>query len=230
VRHSQEEHTYSGTGHYEENDQTRWFVLRDGDVVVEIPLGRFDPELVDLKADARYDVTVLDENSEDLQTDIAIIGHREHVDWNDAIDEAHSSFQQLPRISTAGKVVFNRSICSVHHIKMEKRNVEVAYGMLAHSKAESYCSAHYPNFRDYAVGGCIVGDAKSTSIYVCPKCVEECNNSQLSVRFTRSRIKLVMPLRGVGLKATDVRRSETAATVLICNWCRFIAALQDCIV
>ncbi len=175
VRHSQEEHTYSGTGHYKDDNQTRWFVLRDGDTVIEILLGRFAPGLADLKADTKYDVTVLDENSEDLQTQIAIIGRREHVDWDDAADEAHSSFQQLVRVSAAGKIVFDRSICSLHHIKMEKRNVEVAYGMLAYSKAESYCIAHYPNFRDYAVGGCIVGDTKFTQIYICPKCVAECN-------------------------------------------------------
>ncbi len=175
VRHSQEEHTYSGTGHYKDDNQTRWFVLRDGDTVIEILLGRFAPGLADLKADTKYDVTVLDENSEDLQTQIAIIARREHVDWDDAADEAHSSFQQLVRVSAAGKIVFDRSICSLHHIKMEKRNVEVAYGMLAYSKAESYCIAHYPTFRDYAVGGCIVGDTKFTQIYICPKCVADCN-------------------------------------------------------
>ena len=120
-------------------------------------------------------MTVLDENSEDLETQLAIVARREHVDWNDAVDEAHSSFQQLVRISTDKNVVFDRSICSVHHITMERQNVPIAYGMLTSSKAESYCADHFPNFRDFARGGCMVGDTKFTSIYICPKCVAECN-------------------------------------------------------
>jgi hypothetical protein len=175
VRHSQEEHTYSGTGRYKDDGQARWFVLRDGNATVEIPLWKSDPALLNLKRDTSYDVTVLDEEFEDLQVQIAIVGHREHVDWDDAVNEAHSSFQQLVRISTAGMIVFDRSVCRLHHVKMERRNVNVAYGMLEYSKAESYCIAHYPNFRDYAVGGCNVGDTKSTPIYICPKCVLECN-------------------------------------------------------
>ncbi|HEV8618349.1 MAG TPA: hypothetical protein VGQ70_02545, partial [Candidatus Udaeobacter sp.] len=102
---------------------------------------------------------------------------REHVDWNDAVDEAHSSFQQLVRISVDNNTVFDRSVCSLHHVKMERRKAEIAYGMLAYSKAESFCIDHYPNFQDYAAGGCVMSDdsPKSTAIYVCPKCVAECN-------------------------------------------------------
>lgn len=175
VTHSNQEHTYWGTPKYRQDGETRTLVLHDGETVIEIPLRRPDTGLNDLNPDTRYSITVLDENSENLESQIAIVSRREHVDWNDAVDEAHSSFQQLVRLSVDNKTIFDHSICSLHHVKMERRNVEIVYGMLAYSKAESYCIAHYPNFRDYAVGGCLVGDTKSTSIYICPKCVAECD-------------------------------------------------------
>lgn len=177
VTDSGQERSYSGDARYRIDGKDRTLVIRNNEAVIEIPLRQADPALNDLKPDTTYVVTVLDQNFDDLMTPLGIVSRREHVDWDDTVDDAHSSFQQLVRISTHTSTVFDRSVCSLHHVEMEKRNVDIAYGMLAYSKAESYCIAHYPNFRDYAVGGCMVvgDDTKSTQIYICPKCVVECN-------------------------------------------------------
>jgi hypothetical protein len=180
VTHSQQERSYSGTLEARDDAyaRSRTFVLRDGKVVIEIPAVGSDPQLNDLTVGSKYTMTVLDEHFEDLETQIAIVARREHVDWEDAVHEAHSSFQQLVKISTDEKVVFDRSTCGVHHVKMELRGVDLVYGMYAaQSDAESYCMSHFPHFRAFALGGCveIEGGPKSAFLYVCPKCVAECN-------------------------------------------------------
>lgn len=147
------------------------------EVVIEIPLHPAETEFNALEPGKKVTVTLLDVLSEDIGTRLAVVGRREHIDRDDAFDDAHSSFQQLLRISTGGQVLRDWSICSRHHIKMERRTVEIAYGLLGHSRAQSYCFDHFPNCREYAAGGCMTTNdsPQSTAMYICPKCVAECN-------------------------------------------------------
>jgi len=177
-RPSGRETTYSGTVKIRSDGDTRYGVLTDNGNVVEIPLyGPPYPQEFALTPGRTYSVTLLEQWSEDTSTSIGVVSKREHADWFDAVDDAGlNGIQQLVRISEGDNVVFDRSVCGLHHVKMELRSVEIRYGMYgAGSKAESYCMGHFPHFRDFALGGCIEGDAKSTSIYICPKCVAECN-------------------------------------------------------
>jgi hypothetical protein len=107
-----------------------------------------------------------------------VVSKREHVDWADLNEDAAAEHQQLVRVSEGDKVLLDRSVCSLHHVKMEKRKVEIIYGLWAPpSEADLYCVNHFPHCADYALGGCAVTDdsPKSAVIYICPKCVAECN-------------------------------------------------------
>jgi hypothetical protein len=172
------EHTYSGTVKIKREGDSGWAVLRDHDNVIEIPvLTPTYPREFELTEGANYSVTVLDKFSIDINQKLVVVSKREHVDWEDCIDDAGlGGIQQLVRIKQGDKTVFDRSVCGLHQVKMELRSVEIAYGLYApQSQAEIYCMQHFPHFRDFALGGCQVGDEKFTSVYICPKCVAECN-------------------------------------------------------
>lgn len=60
----------------------------------------------------------------------------------------------------------------------ELRNVGGAFGMLAFPSVERHCQDHFPHYRDFGVGGCVMtaGDEnKVIQIYICPTCVTGCN-------------------------------------------------------
>jgi len=178
-KRDQLEHTYSGQAKMKKDGDWHRAILHDQDTVIEIPIFPLGyPREFELTDGASYSVTVLDQDSEDINGVIAVISRREHADWHDSVDDAGvGGIQQLLRITSGDKVIFDRSVCGLHHVKMELRNVRVAYGMYGPKNwAESYCIGHFPHFRDFALGGCVVGDAESTSIYVCPKCIAECDD------------------------------------------------------
>jgi hypothetical protein len=173
------EKTYSGVVNEKTVDNQRWVVLSDHGTVIELPIATPGyPQQITLTAGRTYSVTMLEELEDDINTIVGVVSKREHVDWFDAVDDAGlTGIQPLVRVTEGDTVVFDRSVCSLHHVQMERRNVLVAYGMYGPKNwAESYCMGHFPHFRDFALGGCVVGDAESTSIYVCPKCVAECDD------------------------------------------------------
>jgi hypothetical protein len=173
------EKTYSGVVKEKTVDNQQWVVLSDHGTVIELSIATPGyPQQITLTTGRTYSVTMLEELADDINTVTGVVSKREHADWFDAVDDAGLiGIQQLVRITEGGEVVFDRSVCSLHHEKMELRTVKIGYGMYAPgSWAESYCMSHFPHFRDFALGGCVVGDAESTSIYVCPKCVAECND------------------------------------------------------
>lgn len=177
ARPSGAEKTYSGIVKEKTVDDARWAVLFDHGAVVEVPVATAGyPQQVNLTSGQTYTVTMLEELADDINTVIGVVSKREHVDWFDAVDDAGlAGIHQLIRITQGSTVIFDRSICSMHHEPMELRTVKIAYGMLgAASWAESYCMGHFPHFRNFAAGGCVVQDAETTSIYICPKCVAEC--------------------------------------------------------
>jgi hypothetical protein len=175
----QREHTYSGQVTIRNEGDWHRAILRDRDTVIEIPIlsSNYPQDLVLSEGDS-YSITVLDQDFEDLNISLAVISRREHTDWHDAVGDAGvGGIQQLVRIISGDKVVFDRSVCGLHGVKMELRNVRVNYGMYGpKNRAESYCVGHFPHFRDFALGGCLMGEAESTSIYICPKCIAECDD------------------------------------------------------
>lgn len=171
------EKTYSGVVKEKNVDDQRWAILSDHGTVIELPIAAPGvPQEINLTAGRTYSVTMLEAFADDIGTSLGVVSKREHADWFDAVDDAGLlGIQQLVRITEGGTVVFDRSVCSLHHEKMELRTVEIGYGMYgAKDRAESYCMSHFPHFRDFALGGCVEGEAKTTSIYICAKCVAEC--------------------------------------------------------
>ena len=156
--------------------EQRRAVVRSQAAVVEIPVTAEDPEFRCLQAGITATVTVVDENSEDLDAPFAVVGRREHVDWNDAVHDVHGSIQLLVKIESGEEVLFDRVVCGVHHVQMQLSNVPVAYGLLMTSKAERYCRDRFPHARAFARGGCVVTEEspKFTPVYICPRCVAAC--------------------------------------------------------
>lgn len=172
------EKTYSGVVNEKTVDNQRWVVLSDHGTVIELPIATpAYPQQITLRAGRTYSVTMLEELAYDINTIVGVVSKREHADWFDAVDDAGlTGIQQLVRITEGGTVVFDRSVCSLHHVKMELLEVPVEGGFHPpKSDAESFCMQHYPYYRSFASGGCM-DLAASTRIYVCPKCVAECND------------------------------------------------------
>jgi hypothetical protein len=65
-------------------------------------------------------------------------------------------------------------ICEVHHVRMEKKKVQIVYGLMAatpFSLAYHAASTNsFPHADDVAGGGCIVDTPKWVMIYSCPEC------------------------------------------------------------
>jgi hypothetical protein len=170
------ERSYAGIAKIKTFDQGKIAVWNEDGTVIEMPTP-LELDGFEVKSGHRYTVTVFPNSPGYMGAPSVVVSKREHLDWNDFNDDA-AAHQQLVRVSEGDKVLLDRSICSLHHIKMEKRKVEISYGLWAPtSEADQYCVDHFPNYEDYALGGCVVTDnsPKSAVIYICPKCVAECN-------------------------------------------------------
>jgi len=67
-------------------------------------------------------------------------------------------------------------ICPVHHIKMQIKETQIAFGLLAVKEPQPDSKTRetrFPFARDWIVGGCIVSDGspKTGKVFLCPKCV-----------------------------------------------------------
>jgi len=167
--------TYSGRLEITKKTNEDWAVLRDGTSVIEIALISLGAEAARLQSGLECEVTVLNRISSDLGAPSVWVGKRDHIDYDDVMDDAYNDLQILISVQSDGKRLYDRSFCLVHQVAMESRNVEIAYGMLGFPAAERYCQDHFPHYRDFAVGGCMVGDEETAQIYVCPACVAACD-------------------------------------------------------
>jgi len=169
------ERSYSGVAKVKSYDLGKVAVWNEDGTVIEMPTP-LELDGFEVKPGHSYTVTVLPNSPGYMGAPSVVVSKREHLDWDDFNEDA-AAHQQLVRVSEGDKMLLDRSVCSLHHIKMEKRKVEISYGLWAPtSDAELYCVNHYPNYEDYALGGCDPEDnPKSAVIYICPKCVAECN-------------------------------------------------------
>jgi hypothetical protein len=168
--------SYSGIAKIKTFDLGKIAVLNDDGMVIEWP-AQLELHGFEVKPGHSYTVTVLPNSPGYVGAPSVVVSKREHMDWQDSNEDA-AAHQQLVRVSEGNKVLLDRSVCSLHKIKMEKRKVDIAYGLTAPSSdAELYCVNHFPNCADYALGGCDWSEdsPKSAVIYICPKCVAECN-------------------------------------------------------
>jgi hypothetical protein len=65
-------------------------------------------------------------------------------------------------------------ICELHHVHMDKKKVQIIYGLMgATDFSLAYHAAStnsFPHADDVALGGCIVDTPKFALIYSCPQC------------------------------------------------------------
>jgi hypothetical protein len=62
-------------------------------------------------------------------------------------------------------------ICSVHHIRMERHEVAVSYGLEIYDDAWGKASRQFPFANAHVSGGCEVpAHRERASVYVCPRC------------------------------------------------------------
>ncbi|MEP6809447.1 MAG: hypothetical protein ABI992_04335 [Chthoniobacterales bacterium] len=166
------EQVFTGTVEIKERTErkgeepARYLILRDRDKVLEIG-SRYAFFWQDLESGQRYSITVADEISNDIMAPTILVGHREHINFSRDSDDARASRQTLVRITAPGRVIFDRTICEVHHTPMEFRNVEVSYGLLA----IGHCAQDFPHSLTFVSGGCLLGEEKKLPIYVCSACV-----------------------------------------------------------
>ncbi|MDQ3199400.1 MAG: hypothetical protein M3Q46_09500, partial [Verrucomicrobiota bacterium] len=148
--------SYSGHVEIKRKDNQDYAVLRGSGAVVEIRLHSLGPDAAGFRRASEGIVTVLDHVPDDLWTPSAWVGKREHLDEEDMLEDAHNRFQTLLKVESGKKVIYDRSFCSVHQVSMELRTVEVAFGMLVFAPTERYCQDHFPHYRDFAIGGCVM--------------------------------------------------------------------------
>ena len=170
--------TYSGRLEIKKKEDQDYAVVRDDLAVLEIPLVSLSADAAGLRPGIECTIAVQNQPPDDLWSPIAWVGKREHLDAQDMLDDAHNQLQTLIKVESDGKRIYDRSFCAVHQRTMELRNVGVTFGLLAFSSAERYCQDHFPHYRDFGIGGCVMskGDEdKTIPIYICPACVTACN-------------------------------------------------------
>ncbi len=65
-------------------------------------------------------------------------------------------------------------ICAVHGVKMAPVSLRIVYGLPSPVEFDEMRAAktRFPFGRDYVLGGCVLGRAKTVGGFLCPKCVE----------------------------------------------------------
>jgi hypothetical protein len=79
------------------------------------------------------------------------------------------------RVERDGKMIYDREICEVHHIKMDRKEVRIAYGLLVPGPGEPTGDIEqrlFPHRYEVAFGGCVVSpnSPKTDKVYVCSEC------------------------------------------------------------
>jgi hypothetical protein len=170
--------SFHGRVEIKKKNNQDYALVHDHITILEIPLPPLAADAAGFRSGLHCTITVLNRFPDDLWAPTAWVGKREHLDDQDMRDDTHDQLQTLVRVESDEKRIYDRSFCSVHQVTMELRTVEVAFGMLMFPAAERYCQEHFPHYRDFGIGGCVMtkGDENKTiQIYVCPACVAACN-------------------------------------------------------
>ena len=155
----------------DEENESRIAIIRDGATVLEIPWAwRNFAGKAKLEPGKTYEVTLRDEERLDINTSTAFISDRVHRSHVPRTEDSESL--PLVRIKDGEAIVFDEAVCELHHVRMEQRTAEIAYGL----PALSGCDVNYPHHGDWIHGGCMSSESspKTASHYVCRQCVAAC--------------------------------------------------------
>ena len=82
---------------------------------------------------------------------------------------------EVVRIERDRKLIYDREICEVHHIKMDRKQVKIEYGLILPGPGEptgETAQRLFPHRLEVAFGGCVVSpdSPKTEKVYVCREC------------------------------------------------------------
>jgi len=174
-RRTLKEETFQGVATMRQEEKIISLVVATGDHVIYIvwcnpwqDLGRGKV----ITPGKTYRITLRDEDSLDENVSRAFVSDRDHKDYSEAVNDSKSYL--LVRLQDDDDIIYDRSVCEVHHIKMSETMADVQYGM----QVGSPCDRDFPHHRKVVEAGCLLEDAKKASLYICPKCVEGCERSK----------------------------------------------------
>lgn len=175
--------TFTGVGSLKSWAREQVFVVQGENEVLEIPWSVYGASRGQVRWGQTYTVKIVTIAPPGLDEPIAFLSDREHESRGAAVID--SIFCQLLQVQTGDSVVFDHSVCELHHEKMRESPAEIAYGLLGpESEADAECDRRFPHHRNFAAGGCVeTNDSpKTTQIYICPKCVAEYNECVTAFR------------------------------------------------
>ncbi|HMJ65368.1 MAG TPA: hypothetical protein VK615_08445 [Candidatus Binatia bacterium] len=82
---------------------------------------------------------------------------------------------RVVRVEKDGKMLYDREICDVHHIRMERKEVPILYGLILPGLGEpggDTAQRLFPHRYETRLGGCCVTPTspKTDKVYVCSEC------------------------------------------------------------
>jgi hypothetical protein len=164
-----------------QDGKTTELVFRANDLLIQLSwqylANSRNPSLVPGKT---YTLTLQDEDFVDEEDVVAFVTDRDHRSSSELTSSSEliedSKTYLLVRVQDGDDVVFDRSVCEVHHLKMSE--IIADYGMEARSAADAQCAKNFPHYRNFLSGDCVLDPTKKASVYVCPKCVAACEGSR----------------------------------------------------
>jgi hypothetical protein len=84
-------------------------------------------------------------------------------------------FSQVVKVEQDGKMIYDREVCEAHHVKMERKEVKIVYGLIvrdAGGPTSETAQRLFPHRHEISFGGCVImpGSLKTEKIYVCSEC------------------------------------------------------------
>lgn len=82
---------------------------------------------------------------------------------------------ELRKVQLGGQTVYDIEVCEAHKTKMEHKEVKIAYGLILPGRDDPSADTErrlFPHRSEYSLGGCAVGEEKTTKMYICSACKE----------------------------------------------------------
>lgn len=166
--------TFEGVAALSQEGKTTSMTMHSGDRVLYFRWSdEWDRAVTGLfRSGKTYRIILRDEYVFDDDEFHAFVSDRDHKGYDDTVND--SKCYVLMRVEEGGAVIFDRSVCEVHHVKMSEITAKVRDGTSASHPGEAECQRKFPHYRDFLKIACIADGTERESHYVCPECVAAC--------------------------------------------------------
>ena len=96
---------------------------------------------------------------------------RFRIKYDDRNVTPNHSYALQARITLGDQTLFDRAVCEVHRVSMERRVVPVQYGLPVFEYPLEVFNRSFPHYRDHVLGGCCLGEQKTGKTFICAECV-----------------------------------------------------------